>query len=468
MKKFLTCVTAIAVILSASMTACKPQPKKENDGDDFACWSEGINYSAAVDDNYVCEYSDNKKYIGADVEAGMKSEGTEAHFGNKYYRVEKEYTVDGGNEALDRSRTVAVKEVNENGKNRTKKFELQKNGDGETNKRGSYVNPTTAKDCVQNSPEQMLYGYGFENAEDFDGAVAGFTEWWYGDSTERTDKLTASIKKNADGSVSAIFKGEYTYTRRGFDGEFKGDCAVTIEFAVKDGKFVKYKEISNGEYKLESDPTKNYTETDTREYTFEYGAFDEDFYNSIDVTTEETYDEYCANVNFYIEGYLYPVTMRLPVGESADAEDVKAALVDWDENQTFNTLIGSQDQEKNERFMNALTVYTDAAMSKPLESITAEEYSDEAPQYNLYIKITPPKDAAWVISYVESNNIKGLYVIRRIQGAMNNNDGTFTFNAGSRLDDYPVIKADGEDPSADGKYVFEGGSLHIFYCENKY
>lgn len=108
-------------------------------------------------------------------------------------------------------------------------------------------------------------------------------------------------------------------------------------------------------------------------------------------------------------------------------------------------------------------------MTKPFQSITMEEYTgDNAPEYNLYIKITPPEGDAWVISYVESNNNKGTFFIRYIQSCAHYQDGTLKFDANQRLSGYPVIKVDGGEPSEDGQYVFESGSLHIFYCENRY
>lgn len=492
MKKILTCVIAVAIIASSCLTACKPHPRKESDNDKFAYWIEGIRYSVTVDDNYTFSGKGTETYrYEAYGETRTYYEETEARSGNKYYRFAENYDVDeSGDKTLVYSEISSIKVVDDNGVIRTKKYDYSKEEGEEAKARGSYVAPDTAKEKAEYSPKQYLAESGFDKATTSEEVFTSFTEWWYKEKEERNDKLSFSVKRNSDGSVSAIFECKYTAKWDQSEATFVGDCNDVFEYVVSGGKFVKYKERSKYVCTCADNPSLNYTETDDSESTFLYGAFDEEYYNSIDVTTEETGNDYYGYVYFYMEGYLYPVTMYLPVGKTADTEAVKAALVDWNRNCNYNTLIGKLDygdsvydyatdeekaewieesKAKNAKFTDALAIYTDSEMTKPFQSITMEEYTgDNAPEYNLYIKITPPEGDAWVISYVESNNNKGTFFIRYIQSCAHYQDGTLRFDANQRLSGYPVIKVDGGEPSEDGQYVFESGSLHILYCENRY
>ena len=307
MKKILTCVIAAAIIASSCLTACKPQPRQESDKDKFAYWIEGIKYSVAVDDNYTFTYKGTETYSDADGESRSYREETEARSGNKYYRFAKNYDVDeSGDKTLVYSEISAIKVVDDNGVIRTKKYDYCKEEGEEAEARGSYVAPDTAKEKAEYSPKQYLAESGFDKATTSEEVFTSFTEWWYKEKEERNDKLSFSFKRNSDGSVSAIFECKYTAKWDQSEATFVGDCNDVFEYVVSGGKFVKYKERSKYVCTCADNPSLNYTETDDSESTFLYGAFDEEYYNSIDVTTKKPVTTITGTYIFIWKGICTP------------------------------------------------------------------------------------------------------------------------------------------------------------------
>lgn len=503
MKKLFICILAIISFASMlTLTACKKDSNNDNSTPttitiseaDLSAWLSGMQTARTTQDNYTCTVVDEKTYIESDnSKSTYISNNEEARSGNKYYLISKKYSQDDTQpKNLISEQTFAIKTVNDNGTTRTKRYLAEKyyNRPEADDIKGYYVAPDTAKDLTLYSPSTMIEDLNLPTEASYEKILNMFKEWWFEDEDESNFTSKLSLEKDEDNSICLTFSVNYSYTQMDYDdNQYTNSGTESHKYLIKNGMLTHYLYSDLSVYDYLAQPNYNYTEDSSITFTFTYNNFNEDFYNSIDVSTETTENLYTGYVNFYYNGYEYGVDMKVPVGDSFNAEDVKNFLVGWDKNCGYNTLIGrlnyddpayddySEEQKaewieeskaENLRFMNAMQLYIDPEMTKPFTSdITINEYKENI---NIYIKLTAPEDTAWVISVIPSRNdatLNQLYV-RFIQAGISNADNTVSFNANSRLSGFPVISVDGNEPSADGKYIFEKGSVHIFICENRY
>ncbi len=463
------------------------------DEENLAYWLAGMKNASERNDNYTFSFSGkNVTTYETDTERSLSQE-KESRSGNKYYRWSKEYDVE-DDESLTETyaELTAIKTVSDNGVTRTKRYEYVKmfSPDGEDiDEAGYYVAPDEAAEKREYSPSQFVEGFGFSPEQTYEQVCKAFENCWKSESDNTRFIFEFSLKRNDDGAVT--FAADIKSARQGTDvGELKYSFIgqETYSLTVKDGKFTKCHSLANVKYDYPDNEEENYVSNDESTTNYTYDDFDEKYYASIDVTTEETYHEYVGYINFFVNGYSYNTRMSVPVGEKATADDIKKYFTDWDTHCNYNTLISKEnyddeyyddvDEEtkkewieeskaENAKFMAAMQVFTDAEMTKPLDGLTISEVDEE---FTVYVKLTPPQDDAWVLCVIPSNNEnhKGEMFIRFIQGCANRQDGTFSYNSNNRLSSYPVVSVDGETPAPDGLYIFEGGTIHVFICENKY
>ena len=154
---------------------------------------------------------------------------------------------------------------------------------------------------------------------------------------------------------------------------------------------------------------------------------------------------------------MYSPTMYVPVGDTVTNADVMNFFGDFDTQSTFITI-------RSEVLLPQISIFIDKAMTTPFTAITVDEYRGRT---MLYVRMTPPTDKAWVISvidiYDENNNYK-YQMIRYVQGTRSQGDTAY-FNADNSLSGHRVISVDGGEPSVDGKYYFDKGTIHVFVIE---
>ncbi len=474
---------------SASGGGTKPGYTAE---ENFDYWLTGIKAAHLCNDNYTYTFTGTRSYTDADGTANYLSQEKEARSGNKYFHYANEYFVEEDESLSEKYKEItAIKVVDDNGTARNKRYRYMQNFEPnfeDVQKHGYYVAPDEAAEQIEYTPSEFIAEIGFDKTKNYEEACAAFKKIWYGEEKEDSGDLTFSLTRNKDESVTFTAKGEYTVQDTDLQGSsYTLNKTETYKYTVKGGKFVNYSVLENGEYDY-GDEEQNYTTASDFSSDYTYDDFDEAYYNSIDMTTDGTYHEYVGYINFYINGYLYNSSMRVPVGESATADEVKKYFTDWNTHCNYNTLIRkeSYDDEaydsvseetkqewiaeskaENAKFMAAMQLFTDAEMTKPFSSLTVNE-GDE--KFTVYVKLTPPDDDAWVLCVIPSHSEyrKGQLFVRYIQSSAHKQDGTLYYNANNRLSGYPVESVDGEAPAEDGIYYFAGGSIHIFVCQNNY
>lgn len=496
MKKLFIYFLAITCFISMiGLTACKKDesPDETNthqaiNAEHLTTWINSINLARTVSDNYTSKFDGKTDFIyGDNTKESYLSQGEEARAGNKFYATMKEYQLGSDNSKnLQDEELSAIKLVDDNGTTRTKRYEsvkIYRQGSTHTQIRGTYVAPDQAKTRMEYNPSQTVDNLDLTDASSYDDVKETFASWWLKAGGNSTDTITYLSKKNDDNSISLTFTVEYSMERIDDDNDnYTLSSTESFEYIVKDNSLFKYIYSDTQNHVYPNNADKNYIEKNNQASTFTYNAFDESFYNSIDVSTETTEHTYVGYVKIYYNGYICSSSMYVPVGDSFNAEDVKHYLVDWNRNSYYNALIASEDysdsaydnisdeekaewikesQEKNAKFMSAMELYTDPEMTTPFSnSLTINEYQET---FTIYIKLTAPEEDAWVISVLPSTNenTPNQFYIYMIQGCAHQQNGTLTFNANLRLS-YNVVSVDGNEPNADGQYVFEKGTIHIF------
>ena len=496
MKKLLLLLIAAAFCSSVTfgLIACKPDepgggtPTEPTVEENFEYWHAGIKDAVTCKDDYTYSYTANQYFTDKDGTAEFLAQEKESRSGNKYYRYYNEYEVGEDSKLVDKQKElVAIKVVDDNGKTRTKRYEYAERFEPDADdarKLGYYVAPDNAAEKAEYSPYEVIGAFKFEIAKNFDEVCSAFKALWLDGAEESGCKFTFLLKRQ-DGAVTFSAKVEINVEEADDDGV---TCSISqtsdCSFTVKDGKLSGYHVAFNDVYAY-PDGNGNRSERGEDSVVFTYGDFDNALYESIDVTTEVTYHEYVGSVKFYINGYEYNSGMPVPVGDSVVADDINSYFSDWSTHSGSISLLVREDiddslygdltdeekakliktaKEANAKFISSMQIFSDAEMTKPFDGITINEADEEVA---LYIKLTPPSDDAYVLCVVrfldKDGNVKQF--IRYIHGCTHMEDGTLYFNSNMRLG-YKVLSVDGKEPNENADYYFEGGSVHVFVCEN--
>jgi len=439
--------------------------KTYTEEENFADFLKGALDAYDTDDEYTYSLTATTVYTSVNDKTTeeYKTVGTEARSGNKFYAIMTSYEKgqDGVFSESDKE-ISAVKVVDDNGVSRTKEYYFyeDKNDEDAFVEKGSYVAPDAAKEMSEYGPWSVFEKYNLREDMTYAEFCEEAIKVWYEDEEEQNDIITYSLSRNADGSVTFTFNGKFTYQK--FFGEEVATVSsdATMTYVVADGRLVRYDTVTTAKNEFTENTDKNYDENEIVSTTYTYNSFNDAEYDAIDVTTDETDNDYVGYVNLYINGYRYIEYMRVPVGEEVTVEDVKAFLSDWDTNCNYNTIIDSDADSKNTLlFLDSLSIYTDPEIEESLESLKITEYEGE---YSLFVTLTPPANEAFVITVIPVENGGGALQIRFLHRC-ENIDGELKFHTNGSA--YTVVKVDGKEPSSDGQYTFTGGSVHVFYCE---
>lgn len=489
MKKLFICLLSIVSLFSVlGLSGCGKGKNKVTQAD-VTLWLNGMSASSTIDDNYTYNFTGEIIFTGSDgATTTYEADGKESRNGNKFYSYNNEYEVlADGTKQVQSEELYAIKLVDDNGTTRTKRLQRVKQHDGSGNDKsnGYFVAPNEAEEEIEYSPSQIFNYKCLSGVTTYD-EIKNAIQTWMSESENEQGNISFTFKKNTDKSLALKFTISCTKEYTDYEDDLCNETtSESHEFVIKNNALTKYTTISDEKYNYPNNASKNYTEKQTNIVSYSYNDFDETYYNSIDMTTENNYYDYVGRVDFYYNGYLYNTSMYVPVGDSFDADDVKNCLVEWDNNCNYNTLIGRLDysdpdyddvtdeekaewikesQAENAKFMSAMELFVDAEMTIPFTNEMTINESDQT--ITIYIKLTAPQDDAWVISVVPSRYNVGVMFVRFIQDCAHQQDGSLTFDSNSRLSAFPVVSVDGGAPSADGKYTFEKGTVHIFVCEN--
>lgn len=441
MKKILTVLAFAATSFSLmGMTSCGKKELSEEEK--IKTWVEGYAYSSTYEGDYkVVDYwatfDTNEEIID-------ETNQIEAGSGYKYFhqRVVQEKSED-GTMVMSNKDIAVVKTVNDNGVERTKYYSEIVDDDG-TTKEGSYVAPDYALFYFEDSQISFRikedFGKCGTNAETF---VNELKQVYLENEAYEKEPNSIEWKKEKDGSISLHIKisDEYVNTDiKEYDATYqKSRYQDEIVYIVKDGRITSSRLNYHQEHFYE-DATKNYANT----YQYQTGyfyEFDQSTYDSFNIETDQTINEYYGHVRFVVEGqnFLYSDSSCL-VGEEYTLENSKeylAGLSDF--------MIHPSELEHPEEY---LALYLDQEMTKPFTKMTMEE------DVTLYVHFDLPEEWAVVLTVFKR---KDGYT--RVQLAYFEKVGS-TFRCNYVFQDYDVI-------SIDGKEIKEGDSTDILCSENR-
>ena len=365
--------------------------------ENFAYWIAGIKHASTAEDNYTMTKIDMNGETSQTVDIDKT---VEARSGNKFYSVEysgEKNLATGEETAFEFDVLEIVKTVSDGEKIRTKYFYKDIDGNGSENKRGAYVSPRYAEEYNYGSPAKSFYNYKlllkaatveelrtlFEADYKEDGGGTS-------QSSRENDIITASMTRNADGSVTIEFKIQYESQETDWeDVEYTEIGVNSIRYVVKDGKLVSYADDLRFTNKY-ADETKNISEIELTTIDFVYDEFDEEFYNSVDVTTDNTTNEYTATV--YIK---VPNADSLFLFTEAYVDEtlsVEAIYEDIESDLDF--LVGM-------RGIRVFELYADKDYIVLLTDFTVEDK-----EYVFYLKFTPPEGKALVVTLFKEKRMK--------------------------------------------------------------
>lgn len=468
MKKLLTILTLTSTTFSLmGMTSCGKEPSSSSittttpptssitptpttsstttstsEQDLLAMWVQGYAFSSQYEGDYTIV--DSFQELDGNNTLLEETEQTEGGSGYNYFHTRKvKERTENGNMSVVNFDTIVLKPVLDNGVERTKLY-TETLDEGEIVKEGSYVAPDYASYYFEDSTIKFrIYEDFVDCGTDANEFLNDLNRVFLNKENYEKEPDDVKWKKENDGTISLTIKiaDEYvdTYEEEKDATYQKSYYNDEIIYYVKDGKIVSSQcSYQNGN--IYEDETKNYSGTYKIHTEYRY-EFDQEMYDSFDIETDETINEYYGHVRFIVEGYnfLFSDSSCL-VGENYTAEQSIQYLSDL-----LNFIIHPREIESPNEF---LALYTDKEMTQPFTSMTMEE------DVTLYVKFVLPEDWAVVITLFK--RMDG-YV--RIQLAYLQKVGS-TFRSNYVFQDYTVLEID-------GKEVKEGDSVDILLAENR-
>ena len=431
------------------------------EAENFAYWIAGIKHASTATDNYTTTKIEMNGETGQTIDLYKT---VEARNGNKYYRVEysgEKNLATGEESALEFDRMEIVKTVSDGEKIRTKYFYKNIDSDGSEDKSGAYVSPRYAEENNGESPARSLSNYDlllkatsveelrtlFESDYKEDGGTS--------QSSKENDIITVSITRNADGSVTIELKIQYESQEVDWDEvEYTEIGVESIRYVVKDGKLVSFVDDLKFANKY-ADESKNSSEIEFMTIDFVYDEFDEEFYNSVDVTTDNTTNEYTATVYVKVPNAdSYFLFTEAYVDETLSVEAI------------YEDIESDLDFLVDMRGIRVFELYADKDYTVLLTDFTVEDK-----EYNFYLKFTPPEGKALVVTLFKEKrknyDTGEEYEIIVRHTAYLKDIGT-RFFATSVHDGHKVLEIDGVENPEYLSFVCDENRVYYILYEGKY
>lgn len=435
--------------VSSAVTSSSSEEKKTEE-ELFLIWKEGRDITFKRKDNYsVLEKVD---YYSENV-LDFKRTIAESRGGNRYFLKSIEETLDeeSGSFITSDQSIICIKEVDDNGKTRTKHYEEYLD-EGEIVKQGTYVSPSYAENAIQYEPKECFDGiYIDSEGNTYSSFIENFkAQWLNGEGTGEFESL--KFTENVDNSVAFSFAINYTYVD---DYQQKNDSDYSISVcrdqvdivAVASGiRSVSYIMDEKTKYQTKGDENSKTILT----YSIDY-AFDENTYNTISVDTETTENTYFGTANFYLDGYRIERNYEACLVDEFYTLDAAKTFLD----DSYSFLITGSDVETR---TDLFDLFLDEEFTQPFEGQTMTENLD------LYIRLNTEKGAyveAWFkVKGTKTDETTGKetsFFYNKIKLVYHMTVGE-TFNKNGQIfEEYAVLEVDGE--------AVEEGYRPIFVCE---
>ncbi len=434
----------------SSIASNSSSDEKKTEEELFAIWNQGRNIALARDNNYSVIQSSYEYY---DDVLESKEIITESRDANRYFlkMMQQELDEESGIFVTSGQEILCIKEVDDNGKTRTKYYEESLN-EGEIVKQGFYVAPTYAENNLRYEPKESFDGVYIEVAGDtYSSFIEAFkTQWKEEEGIEEFEYLR--FTENDDSSVTFSFAINYTYVND-WEKEQDDDYLETIghsEFSIvatANGiSAASYTQEGTNKYSTKDDKK----EKSFRTYQIAYN-FDEETYNAISVDTETTENVYYGEADFYLDDYRIERDFRACLVDEFYTLDSAKTYLD----SSYSFLITGSDVETR---TDLFDLFLDKEFTQPFEGQIMTENLD------LYIRLNTEKGAfveAWFkVKGTETDKTTGketTFFYNKIKLVYHVAVGeTFNKNGGI-FEDYAVLEVDGQK--------VEEGYRPIFVCE---
>lgn len=416
----------------------------------FQAWKQGRDVSLNRDDDYST-FETAEDYFNGVLE--YKRSIQESRSGNRYFLEEKEESLDEGSSVLTLSdqSLICVKEVNDNGKIRTKLYE-ESLEEGESVKKGTYVSPSYAESHLHYQPKESFDGISIDVPGDsYSAFVKAFkAEWTKEGKTLSFEDL--KFIENSDLSVTFSFAVHYAYVddyQKQEDSDYlESVCHDQIDITgTSQGlQFASYVMDETTKYASKAEEKSKTVKT----YQIDY-AFDEKTYNGISIETETTENAYFGEANFYLDGYRIERNFEAClVDEIYTLENAKAYL-----GHSYSFLITDADVEAR---TDLFDLFLDEEFAIPFTGQAMPESLD------LCIRLNTEKGAfveAWFkVKGTKRDEATGedvSFFYNKIKLVYHVAIGE-TFNKNRQIfEDYPVLEFDGKP--------VEEGYRPVFVCK---
>lgn len=385
--------------------------------ENFSYWKKGRDNLFAYNGDYTtsifkteCEPDKPDQFINT----------KESRSGNKLYR-EDSINRNGANIR----NIVVLKNVEcEDGKTRMKYYK-ETNNDGTITKEGKYVSPNYVEEnhFAYYFPAASMEDSCFEHGDTYEEVVANakkeFKEEFYADASK------LEFTRNSENSVTFSLSGSFIYVdedaKKDEEGYVKDVREVEIGSKV-DGEYltsiymiVKVKRVYKDKELVFSDDIK---------IDIAY-TFDQEYYDSINIETENTPNEYRRKINFHVDGYPFIWSIEDSYAENELAIDEVNNYLKTETNFISSTSI------TNDEKLNLFKVYADKDMTVPFVNTNLDKI-------DLYAKLTPTENRGLILvllDYNETIRVDMVYT-REIGG---------TFDTAKTMEYCSLVSIDGEN-----------------------
>lgn len=436
-----------------------PQPVSSDPETDFADWLVGYKHASTYDGAYTVNKDERCAHVG-EYSRVYRNTDFSSYEGNKYFSVGQTYYSDqDGNlkEEPDSASLLCIKTVDDNGTQRNKRIYIYAN-DSHATCEGSWVRPTEAKTAGHNKmlgQLSYLVDCDVDTVTAYEQALKAFYERIGGDGSECETKI--KVTRYSDNSVELTANIRWTfyldYYIKDNPDYILTERAYVFNFVVADGRMVEVDRTSVETHRYNTENKFSLT-TVNESYRVEY-TFYADAYESINMTTDVTQNEYTSLLNWVIGGYVHGTIVEPLVGAKYTAEQALKDFVEAD-------ILHKDFEDDSVSYESLFSLYADEAMTVPFTGFDAIE---EFP--SIYVKVTPPKDTAVVVCiYREYDGISPLVNMCLYKGGDTFSIGKFEF--GSHLWYYQALSIDGVplDPPSPTKFVVEAGKTYVVVVEN--
>lgn len=408
--------------------------------ENFAYWIKGRDFIKDYDGDYT-SYVDRKIYEN-DVLSSYNYLN-ESKSGNKYFSDYVAYDLNDKNEFeqsyLD---LIVFKEVDDNGVTRNKEYHKIVDDEGEKIT-GRYVSPTQADKEVYELPRDGIDGLYISESNTYEDLIKDIKDGFKNDEEFGVEPSSIELIRRDDGSVSLVITltAEADLESSSEDEPIKGKYEIYYDINVKDG-VVQNLDLGSTSYAYYKDETKNSTEKLVHKQKIEY-SFDEEKYNSLDITTERTTNEYYGVIDFFIENLTLPYHCReYLVGYDVTASEMSTYLA---------TLPGfmaaySMEIETDKLF----AFYKDEAMTQEITNMTMEE------KMTIYAKFTPPENCSVILTAFKTKSGNERVHIAYLV------DKGYKFTHANYFPQYSIYEIDGKENSEDNvEFVCEENRAYV-------